>query len=316
MHGQHRLKYLRFAAAAWLFVGSALIGLQAQAAGSGSTASSAVLSPPSSWAAAPTPTASATARPAAAHTAAQLGPIDHAAWISTRPPDVRPGDHVLIIQRPFTNTASSAAGAASSQAAAVPQAQHTPALLNPQPVSGAAPAAQPQPIAARTPSAGSIATNQVPAPAATPKLSPIDHMLVLTAPPTNARAAAPSTDHRFRLDHQADDLWSPGRQLLASLHLPEDHLTEGEALLGKTRDESCYNPMSWTVIVHKSAYLLDVYYKGKHFDSFPAVFGRNPDHSAKEWEGDLRTPEGNYLIVEKYYNPRWRWFLRLNYPNY
>jgi murein L,D-transpeptidase YafK len=59
-----------------------------------------------------------------------------------------------------------------------------------------------------------------------------------------------------------------------------------------------------------------VLYKGRLFESYPAVFGRNPDHSAKQWEGDLRTPEGFYTIVEKYYNPRWKWFLRLSYPNY
>ncbi len=110
---------------------------------------------------------------------------------------------------------------------------------------------------------------------------------------------------------------TPGRRLMASLRLPPDHhLTEGQELLMDTADDSCTDPMSWSAIIHKSAYLIDVYYKGKHFDSFAAVFGRNPDHSAKEWEGDLRTPEGNYIIIEKYYNPRWKWFLRLNYPNY
>lgn len=104
---------------------------------------------------------------------------------------------------------------------------------------------------------------------------------------------------------------------MASLSLPPGHhVTEGQELLIDTRDGSSMDPMSWSVIIHKSAYIVDVYYKGKHFDSFPAVFGRNPDHSAKQWEGDLRTPEGTYIIIDKYYNPRWRWFLRLNYPNY
>jgi hypothetical protein len=161
-----------------------------------------------------------------------------------------------------------------------------------------------------------MAVRRVAVPAATPKISPIDHVLVVPPGPVLSNAPAPSTDHQFHLDNQSPEFWGPGRRLLASLDLPQNHLTEGEALLGQTQDQSCYDPMSWTVVVHKSAYLLEIYYKGRHFDSFPAVFGRNPDHSAKEWEGDLRTPEGNYLIVEKYYNPRWRWFLRLNYPNY
>ncbi len=121
-------------------------------------------------------------------------------------------------------------------------------------------------------------------------------------------------DHLF-----SDSQWlhTPGHELLASLDVPPDHhLTEGEELLNETLDESCRDPVSWSVIVHKSKYDLDVFYKGRLFGSYNAVFGRNPDPSAKLYEGDLKTPEGVYLIIEKYYNPRWRWFLRLNYPNY
>ena len=131
--------------------------------------------------------------------------------------------------------------------------------------------------------------------------------------------SAASVDHAFPavISPPSPNGWTPGRGLLASLELPEGHhLTEGQALLMETPDESCRDPISWSVIIHKSSYLVEVYYKGKHFDSFPAVFGRNPDHSAKEWEGDLRTPEGTYVIIDKYYTPRWKWFLRLNYPNY
>ncbi len=177
--------------------------------------------------------------------------------------------------------------------------------------------AQPQPIAVRTPSIATTAVNQVPAP--TPKLMPGDHILLVSVHPPGSPGSASAIDHAFpvHIDHQFSSVMTPGRQLLASLHLPPGHhITEGQELLMETPDDSCHNPMSWSVIVHKSAYLVDVYYKGRYFDSFPAVFGRNPDHSAKEWEGDLRTPEGNYLIIDKYYNPRWRWFLRLNYPNY
>jgi len=309
MRGQHRLKYPRFAAAAWLVFGSALIGLQAQAAPTIAPSAAATASP------------SAGAAPAAAHPAAAntLSPIDHEAWLPARPPDLRPGDHVLVIRRapnpaPAANTAAPASQA-TPQNAARPQVQQTPAAAaTPQAVAAPVPAARPQPAAARTPAQAAV--SQAPQPAATPELSPIDHVLVLSVPPPGLKGAAPSADHALVLDHQAANADSPGRRLLASLHLDGKHLTEGETLLAQTRDESCRDPMNWTVIVHKSQYLVEVYYKGKHFDSFPAVFGRNPDHSAKEWEGDLRTPEGNYLIIEKYYSSRWRWFLRLNYPNY
>ncbi len=171
----------------------------------------------------------------------------------------------------------------------------------------------------RTPSASAAVVSQAPAPAATPKLMPGDHVLLVSVHPPGASGSASAIDHAGSgyLDHQFSHAMTPGRQLLASLHLPSGHhLTEGQRLLMETPDESCRDPINWSVIVHKSAYVVDVYYKGRHFDSFAAVFGRNPDHSAKEWEGDLRTPEGSYIIVEKYYSPRWRWFLRLNYPNY
>ncbi len=184
-----------------------------------------------------------------------------------------------------------------------------------------APAAQPQPVAVRTPYSSPAVANNVPYPAATPKLSPIDHVLVVSVHPPGSPGSATATDHAFpEGDHLFSDrqwLHTPGHELLASLNMSlEHHLTEGEALLNETADDSCRSPMSWSVIVHKSKYDLDVFYKGRHFGSYNAVFGRNPDLSAKLYEGDLKTPEGVYLIIEKYYNPRWRWFLRLNYPNY
>jgi hypothetical protein len=177
------------------------------------------------------------------------------------------------------------------------------------------PSAQPQPAAANTPSNSPVALSRVPASVAAPTVMPWDHVLLVSVHPPGAPGA--TTDHVMPSTVDYGNGWTPGRQLLASLSLtPGRHLSEGQELLMNTNDSSCYDPMSWSVIVHKSSYLVDVFYKGRHFDSFPAVFGRNPDHSAKEWEGDLRTPEGNYVIIEKYYTPRWRWFLRLNYPNY
>jgi lipoprotein-anchoring transpeptidase ErfK/SrfK len=75
------------------------------------------------------------------------------------------------------------------------------------------------------------------------------------------------------------------------------------------------NPLEWTVHVYKSRHLLDVYFKGHLYRSYHAVFGRSPFSGAKEWEGDMRTPEGNYLIISKHPSARFEWFLRLNYPN-
>jgi hypothetical protein len=321
--GSIDLKYLTVAVAVLVLHGSALTGLAlAQGGAVPSVAPSSIASYP---APAPTPTTTAiphpsatpTAAPAAANRPTSLLPGDHVAWVSTAQSGLNPGDHALVIQR-AAPIASAAPGAtappnAVTQAVPLPQAHPTPGST----MAPVAPAAQPQPVAAETPgTSGAVAAN-TPAPAATPQLSPIDHVLIVNAPPPASGAQSSARQPTGQLDGVTVEGWTPGRELLASLNLPLDHhLNEGELLLMQTRDDSCRDPISWSVIVHKSAYLVEVYYKGRLFGSFPAVFGRNPDHSAKLWEGDLRTPEGTYVIVEKYYNPRWRWFLRLSYPNF
>jgi lipoprotein-anchoring transpeptidase ErfK/SrfK len=105
-----------------------------------------------------------------------------------------------------------------------------------------------------------------------------------------------------------------GSHLLASLtaHAP---LSDGEIALQQTDDYSWQAPTSWNVTSYKTAHKVDIYYKGHLFRSYHAVFGRNPDPGTKQWEGDLRTPEGVYAIIDKYYSPRFKRFFLLNYPN-
>ncbi len=91
--------------------------------------------------------------------------------------------------------------------------------------------------------------------------------------------------------------------------------TPGVIALLQTRDGSERDPGNWIVRVYKSRHLLEVWYKGRFYRSYRAVFGRNLDTSAKLFAGDRRTPEGSYLIISKYPSRRWRYFLRLNYPN-
>lgn len=83
----------------------------------------------------------------------------------------------------------------------------------------------------------------------------------------------------------------------------------------RTRDLSYLDPASWSVTAYKSRHQLIVYYKGKLFKTYRAVFGRSFEHGTKQWEGDRRTPEGLYTIIEKHPSRRWRMFLTLNYPN-
>ncbi|HZP40108.1 MAG TPA: L,D-transpeptidase [Candidatus Binatia bacterium] len=68
------------------------------------------------------------------------------------------------------------------------------------------------------------------------------------------------------------------------------------------------------IVVRKSCRTLDVYRFGSRIRSFDAVFGLNGSGS-KLYEGDLRTPRGIYMIVDKRSHPRWRHFMLLDYPN-
>ena len=71
---------------------------------------------------------------------------------------------------------------------------------------------------------------------------------------------------------------------------------------------------AYAVVVRKSCRTLDVYRSGQRIRSYPAVFGLNSSGS-KLFEGDLRTPTGLYMIVDKRPHRRWSQFLLLDYPN-
>jgi murein L,D-transpeptidase YafK len=70
----------------------------------------------------------------------------------------------------------------------------------------------------------------------------------------------------------------------------------------------------YIVVVRKACRTLDVYRWGARVRSFPAVFGLN-GRGGKLYEGDLRTPTGLYMVVDKRLHPRWHHFLLLDYPN-
>ncbi|HLK87037.1 MAG TPA: L,D-transpeptidase [Candidatus Binataceae bacterium] len=86
--------------------------------------------------------------------------------------------------------------------------------------------------------------------------------------------------------------------------------------LRHTTDPSVLNnPYNWSVMVYKSQHRLVVYFRGHLYKEYSAVFGRNLDPGTKLWSGDRRTPEGAYTIIAKRLNRRWRYFLKLDYPN-
>jgi len=92
-------------------------------------------------------------------------------------------------------------------------------------------------------------------------------------------------------------------------------MSTGERDYYHTRDGSYRDPSNWAVMVFKARHELAVYYKGRLFKAYHAVFGRSREHGTKLYEGDRRTPQGVYMISGKHPSARWRWFITLDYPN-
>lgn len=78
--------------------------------------------------------------------------------------------------------------------------------------------------------------------------------------------------------------------------------------------ESRVSAFPLALVVHKSRQTLSVYRNGTMTQQYAAVFGQK-NHGSKLYEGDLRTPEGLYRIVDKRRHARWHYFLQLDYPN-
>jgi L,D-transpeptidase catalytic domain len=98
-------------------------------------------------------------------------------------------------------------------------------------------------------------------------------------------------------------------------HFDHHGVLEGQRLFNQDHDASLLDPSNWSVMAYKSRYRLDVYYKGHLYTTYHAVFGRSLSGGTKLWEGDRRTPEGAYHIVAKHPSGRFRYFLRIDYPN-
>ena len=68
------------------------------------------------------------------------------------------------------------------------------------------------------------------------------------------------------------------------------------------------------IVISKKSYELKVYDDKGWYATYPCVFGSN-DLRDKFMEGDKRTPEGNFKIILKRNNTKWKYELLLNYPN-
>jgi murein L,D-transpeptidase YafK len=71
---------------------------------------------------------------------------------------------------------------------------------------------------------------------------------------------------------------------------------------------------SYYIIISKKSYELRVYDDKGWYATYPCVFGSN-DFRDKYMAGDKRTPEGNFKVIVKRNNAKWKYELLLNYPN-
>ncbi|HTT77172.1 MAG TPA: L,D-transpeptidase family protein [Candidatus Binataceae bacterium] len=92
-------------------------------------------------------------------------------------------------------------------------------------------------------------------------------------------------------------------------------VTLGEQMLDEDNYAMRTDPSNWIVRIFKHNHRLEVYYRDNLYKSYHAVFGRSEWPGAKELENDRRTPEGDYMIVQKHPSRRFDWFLKINYPN-
>ena len=67
------------------------------------------------------------------------------------------------------------------------------------------------------------------------------------------------------------------------------------------------------IVINKAKYELNLFDEKGWLVTYPVVFG-NSDLRDKLYEGDKKTPEGTFTIVDKKLNPKWDRFMMLDYP--
>lgn len=68
------------------------------------------------------------------------------------------------------------------------------------------------------------------------------------------------------------------------------------------------------IVISKKNYELKVYDDQGWYATYPCVFGSN-DLGDKYMEGDKKTPEGNFKVLLKRIDAKWKYELLLDYPN-
>jgi lipoprotein-anchoring transpeptidase ErfK/SrfK len=153
-----------------------------------------------------------------------------------------------------------------------------------------------------------------PSPIAAPEVQPSKQQAVATAPPAlicdaSGKVCAPAPVSPVQPSAKTEASQPQVKGQAAQTRI--DGMGAPEETAGLMSEDA----FNWVVHAYKSQHRLEVYFRGHLFKTYHAVFGRNPEAGAKLWEGDRRTPEGNYLIVSKHRSARFGWFLHINYPN-
>ncbi len=72
-------------------------------------------------------------------------------------------------------------------------------------------------------------------------------------------------------------------------------------------------PVERWILVQKTQHTLSLFEGARLVKAYPIVLGKDP-YWAKLYQGDHRTPEGEYHISKKYFHPFWSRFMMLDYP--
>ncbi len=70
---------------------------------------------------------------------------------------------------------------------------------------------------------------------------------------------------------------------------------------------------AYYIIIDKSDYELKVYDEEGWYATYPIVFG-SKDLGDKWREGDKKTPDGHFKVIQKKIHPKWSYELLLDYP--
>jgi murein L,D-transpeptidase YafK len=77
--------------------------------------------------------------------------------------------------------------------------------------------------------------------------------------------------------------------------------------------EPIYSKSAYYIVIDKSDYELNVYDAEGWLITFPIVFG-NQDQGDKLVQGDRKTPEGTFTIINKKFHNKWCRYIGLDFP--